>query len=280
VSSLSGVNPWTRLGLRLDPAGGGGLEHLAALAGAAEEAGFDCLWLAGGRIDPFVTAAALAPLTSTIRLGCLDYPIEGRAPSLLAKAVASLDVISAGRAAVGVEVGAGARGRSREALEVLRLMLAEDAPTYEGEHFTVREAYNEPRWRRPGCPPLVAHLSGPLDERLVAATVPLVDGLAVSSASNAGRLADVVAGAAPTGATFALIGVVTALPSLAEQVTMAERYLEAGCSSVVIDAGPGSGGAGAGAGAGACADAAGLAALGAAVAQLLPAPSRGGAGEG
>jgi hypothetical protein len=258
------ASPWTRLGLRLDPAGCGGLERLSAVAQAAEGAGFDCLWLACGRLDPFVTAAALAPLTSTVRLGCLDYPLGGRPPSLLAKAVASLDVISAGRAAVGVEVGTGLLGRSREALEVLRLMLVEEAPTFEGEHFTIRGAYNEPRRRRPGGPPpLVAHISGPPEKALVGATVPLVDGLAVSSAD--GRLGEMVAGAPPAAVRFALIGVVAAMPTLEKQVEIAGQRLKAGCTCVVLDAGdsplP-----------------AAVAALGEAAGALLPAGRQGGSG--
>jgi hypothetical protein len=259
MSSLSGVNAWTRLGLRLDPAACGDQESLAALAQAAEGAGFDCLWLTCGRLDPFVAAAALGALTSTVQLGCLDYPIDGRLPSLLAKAVASLDVISGGRAAVGVEVGSGSLGRDREALEVLRLMLVEEAPTFDGEHFTIRQAYNAPRLRRPGGPPLVAHLSRPPDESLLEAMVPLVDGLAVSSAED--WLGEMVAGVSPAGARFALICVLAPEP-VGGQLAAAERCLAAGCDALVLHAGAG-------------ATPASVAALGAAVLQLLPAPSPG-----
>jgi alkanesulfonate monooxygenase SsuD/methylene tetrahydromethanopterin reductase-like flavin-dependent oxidoreductase (luciferase family) len=182
---------WTRLGLRLSPAiwreaagdpSPAFVDRLGSAAAAAEAAGFDCLWLPApaavhldpATLDPFVLAAGLAVRTEHIRLGCLDWPLSDRSPAMLAKAVASLDVISEGRAAGGVDAGAGEPAALAEALRVIRLMLAEDAPTFEGEHFTVRDAWNRPR--RPEAPPVVLFVPAaatPPD----AATLALVDGI-------------------------------------------------------------------------------------------------------
>ncbi len=138
---------WTRLGLRLGPAAvraaaatpAGLLAALAQVGEAAEDAGFDCLWIpaapsgvtagagpdGASRLfpDPFVLAAALAQRTSSIRLGCLETPVTARSPSLLAKVAAGLDVLSRGRAAVGCDAGSASPAVVAEALEVVEAML-------------------------------------------------------------------------------------------------------------------------------------------------------------
>jgi hypothetical protein len=180
---------WTRLGLRLAAgclgrAAAAGpspefVEQMSAAAEGAESAGFDCLWLpapaARAALDPFVLGAALATRTSTIRLGCLDWPLGDRSPPMLAKAVASLDVISGGRAAAGVDVGSGEAGAIAEALRIVRLMLEVEAPTFEGGHYRIESAWNEPRRAHP--PPVVACV--PADSAAPAGDVlDLVDGVA------------------------------------------------------------------------------------------------------
>src|SRR6185503_10012864 len=89
--------------------------ELAAVAQAAEAAGFTSLWLMDhvvqipqvGRewedmLESFTTLGFLAGVTRTIRLGTLVSGITHRSVPLLAKCVATLDVLSGGRALCGL----------------------------------------------------------------------------------------------------------------------------------------------------------------------------------
>src|SRR4051794_3234576 len=99
------------------------------LGRAAEEAGFDALflpehthipasretpWAGGGgelprhywhTFDPFVALAAIAATTERLRLGTGVALIVERDPIVLAKEVASLDVVSGGRFELGIGAG-------------------------------------------------------------------------------------------------------------------------------------------------------------------------------
>jgi len=81
-----------------------------ALATLAEASGFSYVWVADERFfrDPFQLLALIARATSSIRLGpCVVDPYT-RLPVQIAVALATLDEISGGRAALGI--GAGASG--------------------------------------------------------------------------------------------------------------------------------------------------------------------------
>nr|BFE76339.1 hypothetical protein GCM10020092_096400 [Actinoplanes digitatis] len=78
------------------------------LARRAEEAGFDTLLAAdhpGSCASPFVALAAAAAVTTRIRLGSNVSNAAVREPILLASDVATLDVISGGRAVLGLGAG-------------------------------------------------------------------------------------------------------------------------------------------------------------------------------
>ena len=144
----------------------------AELAHVAEECGWDgfaltehpapgARWLgAGGHqtLDPFVALAAAAAVTSRIRLLTYLAVLAYRNPLLLAKTVATLDIISGGRAILGAGTGY-LRGEFRalgadfeernalfdEALEVLPLHWSGEPFDYEGRHFTARNTLALPR---------------------------------------------------------------------------------------------------------------------------------------
>lgn len=229
---------WTRLGLRVRPTvpdddARSFVDQLRAVARAAEGAGYDTLWLpaaapagvgSAGVLDPFVVAASLVRVTSSIRLGCLDQPLEARAPAMLAKAVASLDVLSGGRAAVGVDA-AGDPDALAEALQIVRSMLTEDGPTVEGSRFHIRAAWNEPR-RREATPPVVLHVPpGTEAEQQLAVVAQLVDGVLVPGA--------------PAGAVRPAAGpdveVIALLDAAGDLRAAAGECLAAGCDAVVVD---------------------------------------------
>ncbi|MEM9174523.1 MAG: TIGR03619 family F420-dependent LLM class oxidoreductase [Myxococcota bacterium] len=97
----------------------GTAEAIAEIAKAIETAGFDACfvtehpfpsdeWLASGghhALDPFVSLAVAAGATTTLRLHTNLLVLSYRNPFLTAKAVASLDAVSGGRAIVGVGAG-------------------------------------------------------------------------------------------------------------------------------------------------------------------------------
>jgi alkanesulfonate monooxygenase SsuD/methylene tetrahydromethanopterin reductase-like flavin-dependent oxidoreductase (luciferase family) len=68
-------------------------DHLMGVAGFAPELGV---------LDALSLALALGPLTERIRLGCMVSPITMRHPVMLARALQTLDVITGGRAEIGI----------------------------------------------------------------------------------------------------------------------------------------------------------------------------------
>lgn len=160
-------------------------DTVAGIAGAAETAGFDSVWvmdhleqlpMLGGVDHPilegYTTLAALAGRTSRVQLGTLVTGVTYRNPALLAKMVTSLDVISGGRAILGIGAAwfeaehdaygygallpAGERlDRLDEAVQICRLMFAQDKPSFEGKHYRIDEARNLPKPLSAGGPPIM-----------------------------------------------------------------------------------------------------------------------------
>jgi F420-dependent oxidoreductase-like protein len=105
--------------------------------------------------------AALACTTSKVRCGSLVYSIGYRHPAVLAKAITAIDLLSGGRADMGIGAGwavveyaaygidfPGAKTRLdqlEEGVQCLRGLLHDDVTNFAGQHFTLTEARNEPR---------------------------------------------------------------------------------------------------------------------------------------
>jgi F420-dependent oxidoreductase-like protein len=170
---------------------------LAEVARAAEEAGFTSLWLMDhfvqipqvGRewedmLESHTTLAYLAGVTERIRLGTLVTGITYRNIAHLAKIVATLDVLSGGRARCGIGTGwferehrlygwefppLGERYKLLEdALELLPLMWGPGAPRFEGRTLTVSQATCYPRPLQERIPILVGGSGERSTLRLVA----------------------------------------------------------------------------------------------------------------
>ena len=101
-------------------------EHVAGLVTAAEQAGFDSVWVMdhffqlpplGGPDQPMLEAytllGALAARTQRVQLGTLVTGVTYRNPGILAKIVTTLDVISRGRAILGISVPPSLKGPSQ-----------------------------------------------------------------------------------------------------------------------------------------------------------------------
>jgi F420-dependent oxidoreductase-like protein len=160
-------------------------DRVAGIAGTAEESGFDSVWVmdhfyqiatVGPRTDPMLEAytllGALAARTRKVNLGTMVTGVTYRNPALLAKEVTTLDVISSGRAILGIgaawneeeHIGYGfdfpplgeRLDRLEEALQICRAMFVEEAPSFTGRYHQIHEALNFPRPLRPeGVPILV-----------------------------------------------------------------------------------------------------------------------------
>jgi F420-dependent oxidoreductase-like protein len=159
-------------------------DRIVEQARAAEAAGFglvtvmDHLYQIGGvgaEDDPMLEGwsvlNALARETSRVRLGTLVTGVTYRNPALLAKMATTLDVISGGRAILGLgaawneaeHVGYGydfprvgeRMDRLDEALTIIRAMFAESRPSFTGRHYRIERALNVPRPIRAGGPPIL-----------------------------------------------------------------------------------------------------------------------------
>src|SRR4051812_2815685 len=96
-----------RIGYGLGTAGG---HDLAGLIAALERHGFDSLWLSeqvtGSAVDPLIGLAYAAGRTQKLKFGTSVLVVPGRNPAVLAKELASLDVLSNGRLLPAVGLGA------------------------------------------------------------------------------------------------------------------------------------------------------------------------------
>jgi predicted kinase len=157
---------------------------LAAMANAAEDAGFSSLWVMDhflqipqvGRewedmLESYTTLAYLAGVTRTIRLGTLVTGITYRNLAHLAKILATLDVLSGGRALCGLGAAwferehrlygwdfaprAERYARLEDALELLPLMWGPGSPRFEGRTVVVEAATCYPRPLQERIPILV-----------------------------------------------------------------------------------------------------------------------------
>jgi probable F420-dependent oxidoreductase len=132
----------------------GGADRFGELVDGLERLGFDSLWLServtGPAPDPIIGLAVAAGRTRRIKLGTSVQVLPGRNPALLAKELASLDVLSGGRLlpAFGLGIASGpeqqAFGVAREerspwfdeALPLLRRIWTEDSVDHHGPRFS------------------------------------------------------------------------------------------------------------------------------------------------
>ncbi|AEV83527.1 oxidoreductase [Actinoplanes sp. SE50] len=114
-------------------------------------------------LEAYTTLGALATATSTVQLSTLVTGNTYRNPTLLAKTVTTLDVVSKGRAILGIGAGWFEREhhdlgfefgtftqrfeRLEEALTIIAPMLKGEPATFEGKWYVARGAMNNPRVR-------------------------------------------------------------------------------------------------------------------------------------
>src|SRR4051794_32013884 len=156
-------------------------EAMVRVATEAERLGFDSIWLYDHfhtvpapsletNFECWMCTAALARATSRVRIGQLVTCNNYRPPALLAKMASTVDVLSHGR----LDFGIGAcwyddefqaygyhfpDGPERlrmlgEALQVFHAMWTQPYASFEGKHYQVRGAINEPKGVQKPHPPI------------------------------------------------------------------------------------------------------------------------------
>jgi F420-dependent oxidoreductase-like protein len=151
--------------------------QLKALVLECERLGYDSVWLDDHLmygdlpiLECWTTLSALAPQTSRIRLGTLVTCNAHHNPALLAKAAATLDVLSNGRLEFGV--GAGCQQKEHEAygfsfpnvgervemmaeaLEITLRLWTQQNSDFKGKYYTVNAAACEPKPLQKPHPPI------------------------------------------------------------------------------------------------------------------------------
>ena len=172
-------------GWRMDLVGIAPEDQWATMLDAAkkiERLGYDTAWV----YDHFHTVpdptqeathecwtlmAALAATTDTVRLGQMCTCNSYRLPSYMAKVATTVDLISGGRLEFAIGAGwyeheylaygyefprAGVRiAQLDEAVQIIRLMWTEEEASFEGEHYSVTGAINQPKPLQRPTPPIV-----------------------------------------------------------------------------------------------------------------------------
>src|SRR3954469_24281162 len=142
-----------RIGYGLGAQRGLTADRFNEMVDALEALGFDSLWLServsGDAPDPIIGLSVAAGRTKKLKLGTSVQVLPGRNPALLAKELASLDVLSGGRLLPGFGLGVvnpaeqQAFGVAREdrsawfdeALPLVRRIWTEDAVDHDGARF-------------------------------------------------------------------------------------------------------------------------------------------------
>jgi probable F420-dependent oxidoreductase len=120
---------------------------------------------------PTVALTVAAEATTDLRVATLVYDVDYRHPVVLAKEIATLDLVSNGRVEFGIGAGwmsddydtagipfdkAGIRiDRMVEAIDVVRGLWSGQPLNFQGEHYVVRDMTGAPSPCQPGGPPII-----------------------------------------------------------------------------------------------------------------------------
>jgi F420-dependent oxidoreductase-like protein len=152
-------------------------DQLKSIILACEKFGYDSIWLDDhlmysnwSILETWITLSVLSAQTSKIRLGTMVSCNTHRNPALLAKAAATLDLLSNGRLEFGI--GAGVQKeehvaygfdfpsmnerieRLGEALEVITRLWTEEKASFQGKYYTLKDAACAPKPLQKPHPPI------------------------------------------------------------------------------------------------------------------------------
>ena len=192
-----------RIGLQIPrftwPGGDEGIApKLAEIGRTADEAGFDSLWVMDhffqigvvGEVEEpmlegYSALSYLAGVTQRAKLGTLVTGVIYRYPGILVKTATTLDVLSGGRAYLGIGAGWNEREslglgvpfpstrerfeRLEEALQIADQMWSGEVAPYQGKHYQLAETLNSPQaLTRPHPPVMIGGMGEKRTLRLVA----------------------------------------------------------------------------------------------------------------
>jgi probable F420-dependent oxidoreductase len=270
-----------RIGVKLPHTGAAEPAGLAGRARALEAAGFDSLWVsdhvvlpaeirspypfaADGRAtwptdtpytEAVVALAAAAAATDHIGLGTAALVLPQRNPVLLAKQIASVDVISGGRVRLGVGAGwlreefaaldapfDGRGARFTEWIGLLRDCWTGRPPAHDGPHYALpADTLVLPPPARPvpiligGHSPVALRRAGKLgDGWLAQQAVPALDPVLLAAEIGAVHAASVAAERDPAALTVVL-RLVESAGRAAEVATALPALAEAGVTEIIVD---------------------------------------------
>src|SRR6266567_3642759 len=149
-------------------------EHWATLVRKAEDLGYATFLLADHFVNefpPLVALMAAADATKTLRVGSFVFDNDFRHPALLAKEIATLDLLSGGRFELGIGAGwhrpeyeqtglpfdrAGVRiNRLQEALSIIKQFFTQESVTFAGNHYTLTDLKAFPKPLQRPYPPIL-----------------------------------------------------------------------------------------------------------------------------
>lgn len=183
-------------------------EELLDLARRAEAAGCSTLLIRDHLVEgpfahqfaPLTALAFVAAATARLRVGTLVLSNDFRHPAVLAKEIATLDVLSGGRVELGLGAGflqrdygvAGLRfdppgvrvARLEEALHVFKGLLAGGALTYDGRHYQVTGLDGFPKSLQRPHPPIHVAASRPRMLGIAAREANIINVQTVSTANG------------------------------------------------------------------------------------------------
>jgi len=162
-----------RFGIQVSKASSGA--EWASMARKVESLGYSTLFMPdhfGEQLAPVPGMMAAADATTDLRVGCLVHDNDYKHPVVLAKEIATVDVLSGGRVEFGIGAGwmntdytqsgipkdrDGVRiARMAEALEIYKGLWAEGAYSFSGEHYTITALDGQPKpVQQPGPPVLI-----------------------------------------------------------------------------------------------------------------------------
>ena len=203
------------------------MEHIRKFAVRAETLGYDSLWLQERIIgdftmlEPVTLLSYVAAITSKLRLGTSVILLPLRNPIQLAKAYSTLDVMSDGRAIIGVGLGGGHLGshedvfgytregrvtRFTEAVQIMKILWTEPKASFQGRYWNFKDISMEPK---PVQKPRLPIIFGGHHENALRRAVKYADGWMGAGSSSSGsfvresaRIREMLAEAKRDAATF------------------------------------------------------------------------------
>jgi probable F420-dependent oxidoreductase len=203
------------------------MDHVRKFAARAETLGYDSLWLQERivgdfpMLEPVTLLSYVAAITAKLKLGTSVILLPLRNPLQLAKAYSTLDVMSNGRAIMGVGLGGGHLGshedlfgytregrvtRFTEAVQIMKLLWTEPKANFQGRYWNFKDVSMEPK---PIQQPRLPVIFGGHHENALRRAVKYADGWMGAGSSSSGsfiresaRLRDMLADAKRNPATF------------------------------------------------------------------------------